>query len=388
MKKLIFTVIFAVLLFAAGNCGGPGPSDAKKNEKKDTKTNDVKKEKTDKTGKKGEKAQQDEKEKDEKKKKEDKETDAVPVQVINPSYGDISSFLLFSSNVDAEKIVDIYPMASGIIEKINRDEGDHVKKDDVLAVLDDREAVINEKRAHINYQQLKMEFERQKAIFEKQMISKEEHERLKYRVQITKLDWEHYQLLLSYTRITTPISGVVTKRYIKAGNKINTSQLAFSVVHDKEKIAVVNIPEQEFGQLFTKQNAVIIAGAKQVKGFVKRISPAIDPDSGTFKVTVGVKDNKNILAVGQFINVRIIKKVHKNVILLTKDALLYEGGKVFVFVVNEENKALKKQVKLGFEEGNIAEVTEGLEGKEKVVTAGKSSLKNDTLVKVVEPITT
>ncbi len=370
MKKLIFAIILAVLLFAAGNCSGPGPSDTKKDEKK------------------GEKAQQDEKEKDEKKKKEDKETDAVPVQVINPSYGDISSFLLFSSNVDAEKIVDIYPMASGIIEKINRDEGDHVKKDDVLAVLDEREAVINEKRAHINYEQLKMEFERLKAIFEKQMISKDEHEKLKYRVQTAKLDWEHFQLLLSYTRITSPISGVVTKRYIKAGNKINTSQLAFSVVQDKEKIAVVNIPEQEFGQLFVKQNAVIMAGPKKVKGFVKRISPAIDPESGTFKVTVGVKDNQNILAVGQFINVRIIKKVHKNVILLTKDALLYEGGKVFVFMVNKENKALKKQVKLGFEEGNIAEVTEGLKGKEKVVTAGKSSLKNDTLVKVVEPITT
>ena len=377
MKKLIFAIILTVLLFAAGNCGRPETSDTKENEKKDTNAEDVKKEKEDNTGK-----------KEEKKKKEDKDTDAVPVQVITPHYGDISSFLLFSSNVDAEKIVDIYPMASGIIEKINRDEGDHVKKDDVLAVLDEREAVINEKRAHINYEQLKMEFERLKAIFEKQMISKDEHEKLKYRVQTAKLDWEHFQLLLSYTRITSPISGVVTKRYIKAGNKINTSQLAFSVVQDKEKIAVVNIPEQEFGQLFTKQNVVIIAGPKQVKGFVKRISPAIDPDSGTFKVTVGVKDNKNILAVGQFINVRIIKKVHKNVILLTKDALLYEGGKVFVFMVNKENKALKKQVKLGFEEGNIAEVTEGLKGKEKVVTAGKSSLKNDTLVKVVEPITT
>ncbi len=393
VKKLIFVLILAALLFFADNCSKSGSSDAKKNEKKDTNTNTngVKTEKADKTEKNGKKTPQDEKEKDEKKdtnKDKDADTDAVPVQVINPYYGDISSSLLFSSNVDAEKIVDIYPMTSGIIEKILHDEGDHIKKGDVLAVLDDREAVINEQRAHINYQQLKMEFERQKAIFEKQMISKEEHEKLKFRVQIAKLDWEHYQLLLSYTRITSPISGVVTKRYIKIGNKINTSQLAFSVVQDEEKIAIVNIPEQEFDQLFLKQKAVIIAEPKRVEGFVKRMSPAIDPESGTFKVTVGVKDNKNILAVGQFINVKIIKKVHENVILLTKDALLYEGGKVFVFVVNDENKALKKQVKLGFEESNVVEVTEGLSEKEKVVTAGKSSLKNDTLVKVVEPITT
>lgn len=389
MKKLIFVLILAAFLFFADNCGRSAPSDTKKNEKKDTNTNTntVKTGKTNKTEKNGKKTPQDEKKKTGDTEK-DVDTDAVPVQVINPSNGDISSSLLFSSNVDAEQIVDIYPMTSGIIEKILHDEGDHIKKGDVLAVLDDREAVINEKRAHINYQQLKMEFERQKTIFEKHMISKDEHEKLKFRMQTAKLDWEHYQLLLSYTRISSPISGVVTKRYIKIGNKINTSQLAFSVVQDREKIAIVNIPEQEFEQLFLKQKAVVIAGPKKVKGFVKRISPAIDPESGTFKVTVAVKDDKNILAIGQFINVKIIKKVHENVILLTKDALLYEGGKVFVFVVNDENKALKKQVKLGFEESNVVEITEGLSKKERVVTAGKSSLKNDTLVKIVEPITT
>ena len=46
------------------------------------------------------------------------QTDAVPVQVISPARGDISSFMLFSSNVDSEKVVDIFPMTSGIITKI------------------------------------------------------------------------------------------------------------------------------------------------------------------------------------------------------------------------------------------------------------------------------
>jgi multidrug efflux pump subunit AcrA (membrane-fusion protein) len=116
------------------------------------------------------------------------------------------------------------------------------------------------------------------------------------------------------------------------------------------------------------------------------MSPAIDPESGTFKVTVGVNDKKGVFAVGQFVNVKIIKKVHENVVLLTKDALVYEGGRVFVFVVNEKNEALKKRIKLGFEEGNQAEIVEGLAEKERVVTAGKSSLKNKTLVKIVEPV--
>lgn len=376
MRKVIIALMVIGMLFASIGCGGGNAGETQAKEKKDTKA--AKEEKAGDTEKKDETAKTD------KEKKED--TDAVPVQVVNPNYGDISSFLLFSSNVDAEKIVDIYPMTMGIIEQIVRDEGDHVKKGDVLAVLDDREAVINEKRAQINYEQLKMEYERQQVIYEKQMISKEEHEKLRYRMETAKLDWEQSELLLSYTRITSPISGIVSKRYIKAGNKINTTQLAFSVVQTKEKIAVVNIPGQEIEHIFLKQKCLIISGEKEAPGYIKRISPAIDPESGTFKVTVEVSDDKNTLAVGQFVNVKIIKKIHKNVILLTKDALIYDGGKIFVFTIDKEQKAFKKLIKTGFEEGNTVEVTEGISEKDLVVTAGKSSLKNDTLVKIVEAV--
>ena len=365
IKRLAIVFISFSLIFMVTFCGKSEPSKGEKKEKK---------------------AEDKSPEKEKKDKDKKKETDAVPVAVVNPHYGDISSFLLFSSNVEAEKSVDIYPMTQGILEKLLHDEGDHVKKGAALAILDDREAVIEEKRASIIYQQLKMEFERQKVIFEKEMISKEEHEKLKFRVQTAKLDWEQKKLFLSYTRITTPISGVVTKRYFKEGNKISTSQLAFSVVQNTEKIAVVNIPGQEREHLFLKQKTVISASTKEIKGFVKRISPAIDPDSGTFKVTVGIKDNKNTLAVGQFVNVKIVKKVHKNVILLTKDALIYDGGKIFVFVIDKENKAFKKLIKTGFENGTTVEVVEGLSADDKVVTAGKSSLKNKILVKIIEPI--
>ena len=157
---------------------------------------------------------------------------------------------------------------------------------------------------------------------------------------------------------------------------------------DKEKIAVVNIPEQEKDEIYLKQEIVVFSGSKEVTGFVKRISPVIDPESGTFKVTVDVNDEKGIFAVGQFVNVKVIKKTHKDVVLLTKDALIFDGGKVFIFVVDENNEALKKQVELGFEDGSRVEVVKGLAENERVVTAGKNSLKNKTQVRIVEPVTT
>jgi membrane fusion protein (multidrug efflux system) len=149
---------------------------------------------------------------------------------------------------------------------------------------------------------------------------------------------------------------------------------------------MVNIPGQEREHLYLKQKSFITAGSHDTPGSVKRISPAIDPESGTFRVTVEIKDPKNTLAVGQFVNVKIIKKIHQDVILLTKDALIYDGGKIFVFVVDKENKASKKSIKTGFEDGTQVEVVEGLTDKDRVVTAGKSSLRNNTLVKIIESI--
>ncbi|MCK4837030.1 MAG: biotin/lipoyl-binding protein, partial [Candidatus Aminicenantes bacterium] len=204
MKKLISLLAVFVFMGVLFNCGCSGPS--KSQNKAETASGEQKK--NQKAG-------------DKKDSKEEKDTDAVPVQVMSPQRGDISSFILFSSNVDSEKVVDIYPMTSGIIEKINYDEGDSVTKGYVLAVLDEREALINEQKARINYEKMKMEFERQKEIYEKQMVSKEEYDRFRFNLEIARLDWEQKRLFLSYTRIKTPITGVVTKRYFKVGNKIN-----------------------------------------------------------------------------------------------------------------------------------------------------------------------
>ena len=310
-----------------------------------------------------------------KKGKDKKKTDAVPVEVVKTQKGDISSFLLLSSNLDAENYVKIYPMTSGIITEIRKFEGDKVRKGTILAVLDDREAAINERKAAIDYEKLKAEFARQKEMFEKDLISKETFEKLEFNLKQTKLDWKHKKLMLSYTRITSPIDGVVTRRNIKAGNKINVSDHSYTVVSSREKVAIVNIPEQEKNSVYLNQKVVISDSAEEVKGVVKRISPAIDPQSGTFKVTVEVNDKDGKLVIGQFVNVKIIKKVHSDVVLLAKDAIVYEGGHVFAYVVGKDNYAVKTELKTGFEEKDRVEITKGLAEGTTVVTAGKSSLK-------------
>lgn len=307
----------------------------------------------------------------------------LPVSAITTERGDIDSSMVFSSNVDSEKQVKIYPMSGGILEEIVRDEGDRVRKGDVLARLDDREAQLDEEKSRLNYEQLAAELKRQKELFEKNMISEDAFEKLRFSTETARLDWQTRKLLLSYTRITTPIDGLVGRREIKIGNKVNTSDLAFTVIDTQEKIAVVHVPEQDRKDIQIGQKAFLSASGVDVPAKVKRFSPAVDPDSGTVKVTVAADDSGNKLAIGQFVNVRLIRSVHQNALLVNKEALVYEGGKVFVFRLDEADTVTKLEIKTDFESGAKVEVVDGLRDGDRVVTAGKSSVKNGDKVRVI-----
>jgi len=315
--------------------------------------------------------------------REESAAEALPVQVVKPQRADISAFLNFSSNIDSEQVVDIYPQASGIITEIHYDEGQSVSAGAILARLDDREALIAENKSRLNFEQLSREFQRQKDLYERNLVSRDVYDRFRHNLEAARLDWESAKLALSFTRISTPISGLVSTRHIKVGNKISVSQLAFRVVNDREKISVINIPEQEKAAVRVGQQALVAAGELVYQAAVKRISPAIDPASGTFKVTVGLKENSPELAIGQFVNVRIIRQTNENALLLSKEAIIYEGGRTFVFVVEEEDRVKKKEIRTGFEEAARIEIMSGLEEDDTVITAGKNTLKDGDLIKVV-----
>jgi membrane fusion protein (multidrug efflux system) len=122
---------------------------------------------------------------------------------------------------------------------------------------------------------------------------------------------------------------------------------------------------------------------KTFTGWVKRISPVIDPKSGTFKVTVGVRGDKPTdLPPGLFVGVRIITDTRQNAVLIPKRAVVYEGGERYVFTV-EKDRAVKKKLNAGFEDPNNVEALSGFEVGTPVIVLGQSGLKDGAMVRSV-----
>jgi len=313
------------------------------------------------------------------------ETDLIPVEVTTIKRGLISDFILLSTNLETEKMANVYPRVQGLVENILVEEGDFVKKGQVLMTLEADEYVLAEEKARLNYLNQKSDFERMEAMFQQNLLSKEEFETAKYTLQGLEVDWKQAKLNLSYTKITSPIAGVVGDRLIKPGDRIQPTDQLYSVINTTEMIAVVYAPEKELGNVEKDQAAYITSDhlkEERFDGWVKRVSPVVDPKSGTFKITVGVKNKDNKLRSGMFVNTHIITATHENAVLIPKTAIVYENEQLNVYVV-KDSIANKVTLKVGFQDHEKVESLEGIKEGDQIIVVGQSGLKDKTKVKIV-----
>jgi membrane fusion protein (multidrug efflux system) len=150
-------------------------------------------------------------------------------------------------------------------------------------------------------------------------------------------------------------------------------------------IAVIYVPEKNIHQLKLNQKAIVTSDnlkENQFEGWIKRISPVVDPASGTFKVTVGVKNASHLLKPGMFINVQIIIDTHKDAILIPKTAIVYENEYMNVFIV-KDSLAHKIRLSAGFQDNEKVESLERINAGDKVVVVGQAGMKDKTRVAIV-----
>ncbi|MCD4691959.1 MAG: efflux RND transporter periplasmic adaptor subunit [Calditrichales bacterium] len=320
--------------------------------------------------------------------KNDKEVlddDLIPVEVTTIAKGEISDYILLSSNLETEIMADVYSRTQGIVEKIYREEGQYVQKGDTMLSLEAKEYELTEEKARVEYERQMSNYKRLEEMHKQALLSDEELEKSKFGLQTAEIQWKEAKLSLDFMQIRTPISGRVGERLAKIGKRIQPTDKLFSVVNNSQVIAVVYVPEKNLNQLKIRQPAFISSDhldGKQFEGWIKRISPVVDPSSGTFKVTVGVRNLKNMLRPGMFVNVHIIINTHKDVVLIPKMAVVYENEYMNLYVV-KDSVAHKIRLAPGFEDNEKIEALKDIEEGDKIIVVGQAGMKDKTRVKIV-----
>jgi membrane fusion protein (multidrug efflux system) len=316
---------------------------------------------------------------------EKKTEEAIPVEVTTVVKGSVSAYFTATASLEAENEAKVVAKVGGVVERIFVEEGDKVKKDQVLAKLDDKKLTLDLAEAQARLKQLESEFKRNKELHKKNIISTEIYERIKSDFEMQKAKVAQARLMNDYTSIRAPISGVTAERLIKVGNMVPQNEPCFHITDFDPLLAVLHAPEMEISKLKENQKAILEVDAlpnETFNGEILRISPVVDPQTGTFKVTVAITAPTGKLKPGMFSRVRIVHDVHSDTLLLPKDAVLTEGNESVVFLV-KDNIVQRKTVEIGYVNTTHMEIKAGLALGDTVVQTGIGGLKDGSKVEIL-----
>ncbi len=323
--------------------------------------------------------------------KKDEEDPRVPVRVEPLERGPISERIATSATVDSDQRADILVETNGTVEIIRVEEGAEVSAGQVLAVLKNPQLKGEFDRAKAEHDRAKEQFESLKSLFDKGFVARNEYETAAHTYDTARLTFEQSREAYAARELDTPIKGTVSMRDLRYGEAVSPPKLAFQIVDLTNLKVDLSLPERDLSRVAKGQKARIrteVLEGIEVGGRVERISPVVDPQTGTVKVTIAVDPGQKDLRPGMFVNVDIIVTTHEDALLLPKRALVYAEGKPYVFVVEEqdgETVGARRAVKLGFNEEDRVEVLEGASEGDQVIVVGQSTLRDKGRVKVVEP---
>ena len=312
---------------------------------------------------------------------------AIPVETQTIVTGDITSTYDTTAILEAREEAFVVARASGIIEEIFVEEGDYVEKGQVLAQLDKRRYELNLSKALADLAGIESELEKVNKVYSKKLISDDTYDKLTSQFESAKASVRLAELDLKEATITAPIDGYIAERNAKVGNLTESFQRErmFHIVQQRNLQGIVYLPENELPNVVIGQGAkltVAALGDRTITANVERISPVIDATTGTFKVTLKVPNEDNKLKAGMFTDVSLEYATHANATLLPRRALVTIDNSHSVFVV-DNGKVKKVDISTGFENNEVIEVINGLNGNEEVVTAGHQNLKDSAPVEVV-----
>jgi len=197
-----------------------------------------------------------------------------------------------------------------------------------------------------------------------------------------KGDTENANATLSYTKIISPIDGVVTDRPNYPGETPATGTPIITVMDLSQIVARAHIAQLEAASLKVGDPATITVPGQgtPVKGRVTMVSPAVDASSTTVEVWVQAPNPKGSLRPGTSVRVAMVAQTVAQAVVIPQAALLTSpDGINTVIVLDSDNAPSKKKVKVGIRdsEAKTVQVTDGLQGGERVVTVGAFELANE-----------
>lgn len=317
------------------------------------------------------------------------EAAAISVVVEPLQRGPLAARIEASSTIEAEQQVTVHAESSGRVVELRVEEGDTVRAGQRLARIRADAQAAGLDRARANLDQSGRDLATVERLFDRGVASRDEYERAKLAYETASLDVRDRRRDVGNTVVTAPFAGTITERMVTEGAFVTVGQPLVSITDFGSLVARVFLPEKELDRVAIGQVARVTGKAVRSRtgfGTVTRIAPVVDPATGTFKMTIAlpVTEDGATFLPGMYAAIELTTERKQDALRVPRRALVRDEDEVYVFVAEGE-RARRVDLELGLEDGEWAEVQEGLRAGDFVVVEGQSGLQDGARIRRVDP---
>jgi multidrug efflux system membrane fusion protein len=323
----------------------------------------------------------------------------------------------YSASIVPYSQVDLAFQSSGYVDHLlqvksagggmrNVDEGDHVLKGTVLAVVNQQnyQDKLSQAKAQLagyqaEHDKAQSTFDRTSALYSTQSATQPDFDSAKAQldssaasVAAARAQISEAQTALAYCSLKAPFDGWIVKRSVDVGSYVSPATSGFTIASTRTVKAVFGVPDTSINRVRVGQSQIITTDAlpQTFTGRVTAISPAADAKSRVFSVEVSIPNSKDELKSGMIASIVLDgSPLPRSVMAVPLSAVIRDPQRKQSFAVllaegdGEIEAARLRPVELGDVYGNMVSVNRGLESGSRVITSGATLVKDGDQVRVI-----
>ena len=305
----------------------------------------------------------------------------IPVELCRVQGRGISSYYRAASVIEADRLVELVSRTRGLVHLVYVEEGDWVEEGRILAELENDRERIQLHKAELNLADKKRQLGRSREMLSEELISQKEFDDMESAWQMAQAERDLARITLEDTRVRAPFPGLITERMVVPGQQLAAGASAFTIGDFTPLRVRVHLPEAVARKVATGQRVLVSPEAMvmPLEAIVERISPVVDPNTSTVRLTLLLGETEQSALVGGFVKVRITTDQHHDALAVPKIALVEDGALRSVFVA-EADTVRKVEIETGLYDESHVEVLEGLFEGDFVVTMGQGGLRTGSRI--------
>ncbi len=312
--------------------------------------------------------------------------DSYPVTVETVQKKELERNLEMVGTINGENDVAVVSEASGRVLDTYAKVGDYKSQGSVLIQLDGELKLAALKTAEVNYEKAKNDYERYQSLYDQKSITISQLEAAKLGFQSAESQLTLAKREYNDTKITSPISGVVTARMVDKGDYVKRDNVVVQVVDISTLKVKLNVAEKDAFKLKPGDEVAVttdVYPGVTFKGKIETISDQAD-NAHTYPVEITLPNSKeHPLKGGMFGRVQFTSIKNNETVIIPRGALVGSVRDAKVFVV-KNGIANERSVVIGSTSDNMLEVLSGLKVGEQIVVNGQNNLKDQFKVTIVE----